>query len=410
MTAVTGGFGPLLPEERADAAALVRQGFGIPREYFDRSVELFGPDVMRGLRAGPETGHAGRLVACAAVWPMDQWFGGRPVPSCGVAAVAVDPAERGRGYGTALMRGLLEEARAGGAALSVLYPATLPVYTRLGFGRGGVSFDWSAPPAALSAGPPPTDGWVRRADASDASPLAALRRTLLTTTNGLVERNEGLWSFALCPDGAPSDVYTLGGAGGPEGYIAVVPPADRKLTVADLCLLSPRAVRLAQSFLAGYRAQVDRVSWRGGPDDALVLLAPERGVRVDACDDWLLRILDLPRALESRGYPPGVSGELVLDVSDALIPENSGCFRLRLCGGTASVRSLPRGPDSAPKAGGRTDEAVLSLSIAALASLYSGHKGPHALRQVGLLRGGEDAVALAALFFSGPTPWMPDRF
>ncbi|WP_247896279.1 GNAT family N-acetyltransferase [Azospirillum argentinense] len=410
MNAVTGGFGPLLPEERADATILVRQGFGIPREYFDRSVELFGPDVMRGLRAGPEAGRAGGLVACAAVWPMDQWFGGRPVPSCGVAAVAVDPAERGRGYGSALMRGLLEEARAGGAALSVLYPATLPLYTRLGFGRGGVSFDWSAPPAALSAGPPPGDGWIRRTEASDASPLAALRRSLLSTTNGLVERNEGLWSFALCPDGVPSDVYTFGGSGGPEGYVAVAPPADRKLHVADLCLISPRAVRLAQGFLAGYRAQIDRVTWRGGPDDPLVLLAPERGVRAEACDEWLLRILDVPRALESRGYPPGVVGELSLDVSDALISENSGGFRLCLSEGRAAVRRLPRARNSAEKAGGKTDGAVLSLSIAALASLYSGHKGPHALRQVGLLRGGDEALALAALFFSGSAPWMPDRF
>ncbi len=406
MTAVAGGFGPLLPEERADAAALVRQGFGIPREYFDRSVELFGPEVMRGLRAGPETGRAGQLVACAAVWPMEQWFGGRPVPSCGVAAVAVDPAERGRGYGSALMRGLLEEARANGAALSVLYPATLPLYTRLGFGRGGVSFDWSAPPASLAAGPPPGDGWVRRTDAADAGHLAALRRSLLASANGLVERNEGLWSFALCPDGVPSDVYTLDGPGGPEGYIAVAPPAKRALTVADLCLLGPRAVRLAQSFLAGYRAQVDRVSWRGGPDDPLALLAPDTGPRMDARDEWLLRILDVRRALEARGYPPGIVGELILDVADPLIPGNSGRFRLRLSGGKATVTPMAGGEESGKKAVG----AVLSLSVGTLAALYSGNKGPAVLRQVGLLRGGDAAMALASLMFSGPAPWMPDRF
>ncbi len=406
MTAGAGGFGPLLPEERAVAAALVRQGFGIPRDYFDRSVELFGPDVMRGLRAGPETGRASEVVACAAVWPMDQWFGGQPVPARGVAAVAVDPAERGRGYGTALMRGVLEEALAGGAALAVLYPATLPLYARLGFGRGGVSFDWSAPPASLSAGPPPGDGWVRPTDATDASHLAALRRSLLLSANGLVERNEGLWSFALCPDGVPSDVYTLNGPAGAEGYIAVAPPAKRALAVADLCLLSPRAVRLAQGFLAGYRAQVDRVSWRGGPDDPLALLAPDSGPRVDARDEWMLRILNVPMALESRGYPPGIAGELTLDVADSSIPGNSGRFRLRLSGGKAVVDRVPRGADGGGKAAG----AVLSLSVAALATLYSGGRGPDILRRVGLLRGGDDAMALAALIFSGPAPWMPDRF
>ncbi|MCW2236271.1 GNAT family N-acetyltransferase [Azospirillum canadense] len=404
-----GGFGPLSPTNLAadlDAAAtLVRQGFGISRENFERSIALFGADVLRGLRLDGR--RDGSLVGCAAVWPMDQWFGGRPVPAQGVAAVAVDPAERGRGHGTALVRGILEEARSSGAALSVLYPATFALYARAGYGRGGVSFDWSAPPAAFLGQPLPDDGTITRADPRDATPLAALRRRVLETGNGLVERNEGLWSFALCPDGEPSDLYLLNGPDGPEGYVAVGAPKRRGLAVADICLLSRRAARLAMGFLAGHRAQVDRIRWRGGPDDPLALLASAPatagGIAVDAREEWLLRILDVERALGARGYPAALTAELLLDVADPLFPANSGLFRLSVAGGRGVAHRLSE-PAARPAAG------ALSLDMAALSTLYSGHRGAVLLRQVGLLAGADDAVATASLAFAGPSPWMPDRF
>ncbi|WP_448207356.1 GNAT family N-acetyltransferase [Azospirillum sp. sgz302134] len=391
-------YGLLHPADLDTAAALVRQGFGIPREFFDRSVDLFGPEVLRGLRQG------GRLVGSAAVWPMDQWFGGHPVPAQGVAALTVDPAERGRGHGSALVRNILEEARAGGAALSVLYPATLGLYAKAGYGRAGVSFDWSLPASALGAAPPPPDGSIRRISSDDATPLAALRRALLATANGLVERNEGLWSFTLRPYGEAADVFLLTGPDGrPEGYIAVAPPKRRSLFVADHCLLSGRAVRLALSLLAGYRAQVDRVRWRGGPDDPLALLAPETGARIDAREEWLLRVLDVEQALAARGYPPGVEAALRLTVTDPLFAANTGCFQLAVSGGRATVVRLEP-PRPQPESPG------LTLDVAALAALYGGRVSAPLLRQVGMAEGDDESVYVASILFSGPAPWMPDRF
>ncbi len=398
MTVGQGAYGPLLPEEREAGVLLVRQGFGSPREQIERAIDLFGPQVLRGLR-----GAGGTLVGHAAVWPVDQWFGGRPVPAQGVAAVAIDPAERGRGHGTALVRAVLDEARAGGAALSILYPATLPLYAKAGYGRAGVSLDWSAPPTVLATAPPPQDGTITRADPKDATPLAALRRGLLTIGNGLLERNEALWSFALCPFGELSELYLLNGPGGPEGYIAVAPPSQRSLAVADHCVLSRRAARLALSFLASYRAQVDRVRWRGGPDDPLALLAAETGARIDAREEWLLRVVDIERALCARGYPRDVEANLRLDVTDPLFAANSGCFRLRVSGGRGTVARVDPA-DSLSESGG------LSLGIAALSTLYSGHKDAALLRQVGLLAGDDGSVSGAMRLFAGPSPWMPDRF
>ncbi len=52
------------------------------------------------------------------------------MPMAGVAGVVVSPEHRGRGVGTALMQGTITRGRELGYPLSVLYPATIPVYRR----------------------------------------------------------------------------------------------------------------------------------------------------------------------------------------------------------------------------------------------------------------------------------------
>ena len=69
----------------------------------------------------------------------------------------------------------------------------------------------------------------------------------------------------------------------------------------------------------------------GGPMDPLLLLMREQDYQVKLLFHWMLRVLDVPAALEARGYPAGVSGTLHLEVEDELFPENRGasCSRCR---------------------------------------------------------------------------------
>ena len=89
----------------------------------------------------------GRLVATTRDIPMQQWFGGRPVGAAGIAAVATVPEARGTGVGDRLMRELLRQARDRGAAVTSLFPATVPFYRRLGYEYGGL---WTTYRARLS--------------------------------------------------------------------------------------------------------------------------------------------------------------------------------------------------------------------------------------------------------------------
>lgn len=379
---------------------MVRHGFGLPRDVFDRYATLFGVETIRRLHVERRPGVT-TLAACAAQWRMDQWYGGRPVPTQAIAMVAVDPALRGQGVGTDLMRAVLEEGRSNGAALAVLCPSTLPLYQRIGFGRGGVACDWSAPPVALGDASDwdVPDSAITPADPLDAAPLARLRRALLAANNGLAERNEALWTLALCPDGEPAELFLLNGPDGPEGYVALLPPKDRRLVVADLCAPTGRSIRLAMRLLTSYRAQIDRIVWRGGPDDPLALLAQDVGVQMNGREEWLARVLDVRQALTIHTYPNDIETSLTFAISDPIFPENCGNFHLQVAGGRGVIAICEK--DKAASA---------TLGIAAFSSLFTGHASARTLSQTGLLYGKEMIIDILGRLYCGARPWMVDRF
>src|ERR1035437_3522929 len=96
---------------------------------------------------------------------------GRAVPMAGVISVRVAPEDRGKGIGRLLMTGLLDEMAARGYPLSVLYPATMPLYGSLGWELAGGRHPAVIPGRSLFRLVPP-DPAVAQAEPG----LPALRR------------------------------------------------------------------------------------------------------------------------------------------------------------------------------------------------------------------------------------------
>ena len=78
-----------------------------------------------------------RIVAAAAARDFRQWFGGRELGMSGIWGVVTFPEHRGGGLATRAVTELLEEARAKGQPLSVLYPATQRPYRGMGYELAG---------------------------------------------------------------------------------------------------------------------------------------------------------------------------------------------------------------------------------------------------------------------------------
>ena len=110
----------------------------------------------------------------------------------------------------------------------------------------------------------------------------------------------------------------------------------------------------------------------------------------------MLRLVDVPAALQARGYPPDLHADLHLDVRDDLLPANSGRIVLTVEDGHGRVR---------PGGAGH-----LRLGVRELAAIYTGFMAPAEVRALGAIEGSADALALAGAIFAGPRPWLADMF
>lgn len=381
------------------AVPLLRRCFGLSSEDAARVVDLLGEAAFRY-----DPIDAVEPDAMLATWRVAQWWGGRPVPAAAVAFVGVDPPARSRGAASRLLTRTLNQLRYEGAALALLYPATLSLYEKVGFARAGFTRRMSAPPASfarVNRGGPPTGGGsptMVRMNPLDADLLAAIRHA--AAADGMLERDEALWTLALHPDGESEiDVYLALGAQGPEGYLTLTPPRAGRLRVADHCLLTVEAAAAAAGLLGSYRGRVERIVWNAAPDDLLLHGLIDVGVSVDDWEEWMLRILDIPTALSARGYSGHAEGELLLKIDDSTLLQNNGRWKLTVDGGKGFVAQT--NDDCAGN---------IRLSLNTLSALYSGYISPLTARRVRRIAADDQQVAAMTSIFSGGYPYFSDRF
>lgn len=338
-------------------------------------------------------GYAGATpVAMARINEQVQWWGGRSLPLAGIGGVVVAPEHRGRGAGTSLMTEVLRHARVEGYVLSALYPATVPVYRALGYEFGGAQHKISLDPAAVrSLGRGVMDG-IRRATPDDAT---LVRSTI--EAHHAASRDCGPigWSLADCVDelADTDDYYHLAD----DGLLAYGWSGSGKLTVTTLVAGSEQTLRAFWAIVGSGSSVVDEVIACAAPHDPIRWLLRDKGLTTKADEWWMLRLLDVDRALTGRGYPAPVTADVTMTVTDPQLPDNDGGRRLVVADGLATVEPVDPPPGS------------LALGPNGLAALYAGT--PLAvLRLAGLVTGGTpaDDRALDAAFAA--RPYMLDYF
>jgi predicted acetyltransferase len=320
----------------------------------------------------------GAPAGAAMLHDMRQYWVGRPVKMGGVASVKVAPEHRGRGIGRTLMTELLHRIAERGYPLSALYPATMPIYRSLGWELAGGRHKFSVPAgslrgltdpdkAARGGGTAHQDVPVRRAAPADVA----------TVINVMAESHR-----AAGDDGFAAYRWTGG-----------------DLWVERVHARTPETLRALWSVIASHSSTTDNVSGLTGPDDPFWWLTRERDATITRRSMWMLRVVDAAAAIAARGFPPGVSASVPLEIHDQNRPANSGRWQLTVADGTGTL--TPN--DGVPS------PASLTLGPRGVAALYAGT--PVAtLRLAGLASGGtpESAAALDAAFAA--TSFMLDDF
>ena len=339
-----------------------------------------------------------RLLAQMAFSWMGQFVGGRSVPMAGVAAVAVPPDARGYGAGTRLMQAALREARLAGYPLSGLYPATQPIYRSVGYEVAGTR--WKTKIEAAIIDVKDHELVVKPVLESDRPAIVEVYRAKARRHEGHLDRNDYIWNRIFKPKGEPPRAMTVVNGDRIEGYVVLTKQLNDgdapNFICLDVAALTPAAGRRILSLFADHKSIAKNFIWYAGPDDQLLYLLREQGAEIESQTFWMLRILDVPKALSARGYAPGRSGELHLSVVDELFPENDGPWLLSVADGHASV--VPGGRGS------------FKISIRGLAPLYSGFLSASVLASIGWVEASEAELRIAGGIFDGPAPWTPDMY
>jgi predicted acetyltransferase len=342
----------------------------------------------------------GRLIGKAVDREQGQWFGGRVVPTSGVAGVAVVPDKRRKGLARLVLSQLLREARDRGAAISTLYPTTPFPYRRLGWEEVGALTYYALPASALAGIRPHPRVELRPATLGDSSAISALYREVAAAGTGLMERSGPLFASGDDMidhfDGvtvAVEDGVVVGYASwdrGP-GY-----DASGKLTVYDLIGATDGATATLLAMVAGWASVAPNIVLRLSDQDPAFLHFALSGTKIESRQSWMARMVDVGAAISARGWPPHLTGRVDLELGDEICPWNDGRFVLELSGGEAKLS--PGG------------EATVRLETRGLALWYCGAATPATLRRAGLLSGPTDADPFLQAATAGPAPSLLDYF
>ncbi len=364
-----------------------------------------------------------QLVGTTSAYSLQMSIPGAVLPVAGVTAVSVLPSHRRRGVLRSLMRRQLADLAARGEEpVAALWASETPIYPRYGYGRASDSayFHFKGGEGALAENAPADPALRLRLAEPDqvAAELAKVYQAVQPGQPGFFARSADWWGRVLADD--PEDRHGFSplrcllaqDAEGVRGYAVYATQErwhdastlpDGLLVVREVLAADPAAgAALWHNLLS--RDLVDTVTaeLRGPADPLLYQLLDPRRARVSVADGLWVRIIDLPAALTRRAYSAPV--DVVLEVTDELLPANAGRWRLRSGGG-----SVPDGTATCQ----RSDEpAQLGLDVREIGAAYLGGTRLGALAAAGLVTEFQPGAAarLSSAMSWDPAPWCPQIF
>jgi len=396
----------IAPQEFEAYIDALNAGFGGHTRPEDIERERMVAEIDRCLAAldGSE------IVGGASAASFTMTVPGGWVRAAGVTGVAVKPTHRRQGINSALMRRQLDDVRANGEPLAILYASEGGIYGRFGYGLGSFhcSMDVGREHTAFVRGYR-SSGRTRLLDREDA--LAAMRPLydrVRADRPGWIELDPTWFAYRFAETHWGEDrkwFYAVHeGADGLDAYavyrIEHGKSGDHRngLAVEEVQASSAQA----HADMWRYLFDVDLIeritAWNRPIDDPLlhVLQEPDR-LRLRIKDALWVRPVDVPKSLEARRYSS--EGRTTIEVRDLFCPWNEGRYLVE------------GGPDGASCA--TTDaEPDLVMSVNELGAAYLGGVSFRQLQRAGRVEE-ERPGGLAradAMFGWDPAPWCPFVF
>jgi predicted acetyltransferase len=381
--------------------AVRSQSFGVPRSDHDSWTELIAatPEVVSF-----GAYRSGTLLGALRVIPAGQFVHGRSVPMGGIAAVVVRPEARGIGVARSLLTEAITWMRDSGIAVSSLHPASTRAYRSAGWEIAGRAGWLRIPTRSFGSVRGDAAGTLEPLDPTGSPEVRACYAAFAPSVPAAVDRSEPFW--VLHARGGREDgafLYGVRTDGVLTGYVAYTQTSDPNswhydLRIDDVVAHDRASAVAIWRFIGGHSMQVEEVQVPLGALPSLSLLLDEQDASTHLENHWMHRIVDVPGAVDARGFPAGVAGTVVVLVTDPLTPGRASAWRISVEDGTGLA---------APSDDGSVE---VTLDIGALSALAIGGTSTGLLRNAGRLSGADDAVARLGGLFQTPTPVSTDDY
>ena len=378
---------PVGPDRLRDIIDVDAWGFPSPHALDDQ-VEWPTPLPWGRTYGIEDEAQPGRLAAFHASYAFaDTPVPGARLPVAGLTWVCVHPQFRRQGRLRAMIDAHFAHCRERGEAVSMLYAAEPAIYGRFGYGLGARQVTLTIPRHA-ELRPVDTTGLTVRIEHFD---LAA-HGDLVARLHGAVDRpgwvtrptEDHRRAFLSEVPGRRGDFETLRilvveRTGEPVGYALFrrrfaweVGGAAGTVRVVEVAAGEPAVAHVVWSRMVDFDLTTEVVTPHLAPDDPLLsMLVDYRATRPRTQDNLWVRLVDVGAALAGRRYQADV--DVVLGVTDALLPDNAGRWVVRGAAGQV--------PEVA-----RTDRAAdLALDVRELGAVYLGGVSLAELAAAGLV-------------------------
>jgi predicted acetyltransferase len=398
---------PLTVDDFPNAMQLMARYFAVEPpgdRRITNAIECWDPSRQFGAFDG------GRIVAMAGVWPLSTTVpGGGRLQTLGLTRVGVAATHRRQGVLTALLRAQFDDSMRRGDVMSSLRASEATIYGRFGYGLAGNTAKHRIKTRdGAFAGPFHDPGSIRLLEPSDVMSIVPAIYELVGRNHvGAINRPEGIWRNYLGDftketfESARWIAVHVGTDGALDGYIDFE-ATDRDnwhnngnlVTINDLIANDATTYAALWQFIFNYDL-VGTIEADERPADEPIryrLANPRALETIDVYDEQWVRLLDVDTTVRGRMYNHDRS--VVVAVSDAFLPTNTGSYRL---GANA----------------GRTDDRPdLTLDVSMLGAAFLGGTSFASLAAAGRVTehtGG--AVELAdSLCVSPAAPWCGSFF
>lgn len=358
---------------------------------------------------------ANRVVATCLSEPLELTVPATVCEMIGLECGFVAPDYRRRGLLSGLIRQLLNDAREQEVPLASGWPSESLIHGRFEMApatmAARISVERQDSRFVQEALP---QGEVRVLEAREAeATLAPIYRRACQRTPGMVARSSERWGVWVDQDPPDWQDPIWRDDVGPRTLVAWEDRAyaayrlqrrwgvggpDYRLLLAELIAVDDEAYAAIWRWCLNVDLTRSLVSTLRPVDEPLrLMMADHRRLQVQTYDGMWLRLVDVPKALESRQY--SCEGRCVIRVKDRFGPWASGTYEFSVEGGTGRCVPTRGSPD-----------AVVPAS--SLAAVYLGGFRLKQLHRAGLVD--EETLGtldtLDALFYTDPLPWAPWLF